>query len=994
MSQAQKPTPPYARYRQLPQATQVQDVPFQEAALDTFYQKYALRNDQGAAIDTGMEDAFERIAQALANQEPRNKRQWKEAFLWALRMGATPAGRIIANAGAAQHKPQTALINCTVSETIEDSMAGIMGRCYDAAITLKGGAGIGYCFSTLRPRGSFVAGDGSTTSGPMSFMDIYDKMCFTVSSAGGRRGAQMATFHIAHPDVLDFIRAKREQGRLRQFNLSVLVPDDFIEALDADALWPLVFPLRHAELEFDSIDLDDPDQVIYRDWPFHEPDYIVAEDGRVACKVYQRIPARRLWDLLMNATYDYAEPGIIFIDRVNEQNNNWFCEQIEATNPCVSKRAWVMTEQGPQQVWELARTPSYLRVHGQAYPSGAEGFFMTGHQKLYRLETEQGYTLELTGEHPVYALDPEPHWCPAWKLTPGTRIQLHSHTKEACLSRWPGWGRADQGRTEAERAISMLDWAFIERTSSEFYRGFLSRLLARHGLEVSKADQASHWLGLGVRDQAAAEAIQRMLLRMGIWSDRGERGDQVWIPESQAPLLHAWALHADAKSNTAIHEAVERRAEQVPFPSQEDYWATFSGLIEQDVEPVYDVQVDEIHAFDANGLMVHNCGEQALPPGGSCLLGSVNLTRFVREPFSAQAHFDWERFDEVVRIFTRMLDNVVDINGLPLEIQRHELLEKRRHGMGFTGLGSAMTMLRMRYGDPDSVAFTEAVTKRLSLIGWQTGLELAQEKGPAPVFERQYRVSSEMLASRPEMAKDGYQVGDTVSARVLWGRYSRYMRRIGQEDPELLEALITHGARFTHHSSIAPTGTISLSLGNNASNGIEPSFAHQYQRNLTETGRKTRRAVDVFSYELLAYRHLVDPEASAQSGLPDYFITAEDISPKQHVAVQAAAQKWVDSSISKTINVPTEHPYEDFKAIYRYAYSQGLKGCTTFRFNPEHFSGVLVREEDLQSTIYEFTLDDGQVLRCRGDEEIEYDGEIHTAANLYDALKEGYYGRF
>jgi ribonucleoside-diphosphate reductase alpha chain len=249
------------------------------------------------------------------------------------------------------------------------------------------------------------------------------------------------------------------------------------------------------------------------------------------------------------------------------------------------------------------------------------------------------------------------------------------------------------------------------------------------------------------------------------------------------------------------------------------------------------------------------------------------------------------------------------------------------------------------------------------------------------------------------MRRDGYLPGDRVKGRVLHAKYSRYMQRLAEVAPELVEELAENGARFTHHSSIAPTGTISLSLANNASNGIEPSFAHHYFRNVIREGKKSKEKVDVFSFELLAYRELVNPQASASmegegDTLPDYFIAADNVTPKQHVDIQAAAQKWVDSSISKTANVPTDYPFEDFKDIYLYAYQKELKGCTTFRFNPEAFQGVLVKEKDLEKTTYEFTLEDGTVVSLKGNEEVEYDGETHTAANLYDALKEGYYGKF
>ena len=239
-----------------------------------------------------------------------------------------------------------------------------------------------------------------------------------------------------------------------------------------------------------------------------------------------------------------------------------------------------------------------------------------------------------------------------------------------------------------------------------------------------------------------------------------------------------------------------------------------------------------------------------------------------------------------------------------------------------------------------------------------------------------------------------------IEGKVLHAKYSRYMQRVAEVAPELVEELAEVGSRFTHHSSIAPTGTISLSLANNASNGIEPSFAHHYSRNVIREGKKSKEKVDVWSYELLAYRELVNPKAmpfaeDAEGKLPDYFISADDISPKEHVDVQAAAQKWVDSARSrKTANVPTDYPYEDFKDIYRYAHEQGLKGCTTFRFNPAAFQGVLVKEADLENTTYRFELEDGSVVEVKGNEQIEYDGEMHTAANLFDALKEGYYGKF
>ncbi len=524
---------------------------------------------------------------------------------------------------------------------------------------------------------------------------------------------------------MEFIRAKREDGRLRQFNLSLLITEEFIEAVKNDGEWQLIFPVTAKEARQDGTDLNNDESIVWADWPSKEG--LVEDDkGRVACKIYRTMPARNLWNLIMSSTYDYAEPGFILIDKVNQMNNNWFCEDIRATNPC---------------------------------------------------------------------------------------------------------------------------------------------------------------------------------------------------------------------------------------------------------------------------------GEQPLPPYGACLLGSVNLTKFVRDPFTEKAYFDWDMYRKVVAIFTRMLDNVVEINQLPLEKQREEIQTKRRHGMGFLGLGSTLTMLRHKYGSAASIAFTEQVSQEMAITGWEQAIALAEEKGAAPVMDKEFDVTPKMMRLRPEMAKDGIKVGDKVKGKVLHAKYSRYMQQIGEVRPDLIEKLVQTGGRFTHHSSIAPTGTISLSLANNASNGIEPSFAHHYTRNVIKPGKKSKESVDVFSFELLAYRELINQKAMPYSTkedeqLPEYFITADDITPSQHVEVQAAAQRWIDSSISKTANVPTDFPFENFKDIYMDAYDKGLKGCTTFRFNPEVFQGVLVKEEDLENTTYVFTLEDGTTFEAKGNEKIEYDGEEHTAANLYDALKEGYYGKF
>lgn len=315
-----------------------------------------------------------------------------------------------------------------------------------------------------------------------------------------------------------------------------------------------------------------------------------------------------------------------------------------------------------------------------------------------------------------------------------------------------------------------------------------------------------------------------------------------------------------------------------------------------------------------------------------------------------------------------MLDNVVDINGLPLGKQRDEIVNKRRHGMGYLGLGSAIAMLQIAYGSEESVDFTTEVTRTLAIVGYEEGVALAKEKGAAPIMNQEF---------------------DGVEGKYYWID-SEYMQKIWKERPDLKNDATVYGCRFTHHSSIAPTGTISLSFGNNVSNGIEPSFAHQYARNIIVEGKKTKEQVQVYSFEKLLYESM----NGVTEILPAYFVDASTIDPKQHVDIQAAAQYWIDSSISKTINVPTDYPFEDFKDIYIYAYDKGLKGCTTFRYNPDAFSGVLVKDADLSSTTYVFKTESGKTFKVKGNEDIKYDGETHKAANLFDALKEGLYGKF
>ena len=555
--------------------------------------KYRLKEADGTPIDVTVEDSWRRVARDLASVET-DKAAWETRFYAALEdFKFLPAGRILAGAGTGR---SVTLFNCFVMGTIPDSMAGIFDMLKEAALTMQQGGGIGYDFSTIRPRGAAVHGVAADASGPLSFMDVWDAMCRTIMSAGSRRGAMMATMRCDHPDIESFITAKQDSARLRMFNLSVLITDPFMEAVKADGPWDLTF------------------------------------GGRV----YHTVNARDLWNKIMRATYDFAEPGVIFIDRINAMNNLNYLEQIAATNPC---------------------------------------------------------------------------------------------------------------------------------------------------------------------------------------------------------------------------------------------------------------------------------GEQPLPPYGACLLGSVNLARLVSAPFSDAARLDAAALDELVRTAVRMMDNVVDASRFPLPQQEAEARNKRRIGLGVTGLADALLMLGLRYGSDEAATQTEAWMKAIARSAYLASVDMAREKGAFPLFD-----ATKYLASG----------------------------NMAQMDEDVREAVRQHGIRNALLTSIAPTGTISLYAGN-VSSGIEPVFAYAYTRKvLQKDGSRTEE--EVVDYAVQMWR-----EMKGDAALPDYFVNAQTLAPMDHVKMQAAAQKWIDSSISKTINCPVDISFDDFKDVYMAAYESGCKGCTTYRPN-EVTGSVLTVSETSEKT--------------------------------------------
>ncbi len=922
--------------------------------------KYRLKRPDGSPVDATLDDTFWRVARAAATPEKGGKRareKWAQRFHAAIAdMGFLPAGRILAGAGTGR---AVTLFNCFVLGTIEDDLGAIFSGVKDAALTMQQGGGIGHDFSTLRPQGALVASIGADASGPVSFMDVWDAMCRTIMSAGSRRGAMMGTLRCDHPDIETFIDAKSDPRRLRNFNLSVLVTDAFLDAVRADRPW---------ELKFGG-------------------------------KVYRTLPARALWERIMQATYDFAEPGVVFIDRVNERNNLSYCERISATNPCVTTDTWVHTSEGPRQVRDLTGHAFSTRVDGVDHNSGDAGFFCTGRKPLIRLETAEGYALRLTADHRVRRVKSfgrssiETDWCSAGELRPGERIVLNDHRAnaewpgpfnlnegyllgllvgdgtlkqdKAVLSVWQqeavvngteaqlapgtaavmeaalaaaktlkhrsdfaGWQRV-AGRSEHRLVLGALKslaaqvgmepgnkaiTPVIESASSAFYRGFL-----RGFFDADASVQGDQRKGVSVRlaqsDLDRLQAVQRMLLRLGIVSTlfRERRSAQsMLLPDGRGGSRR---YEVKAQHELVISSAnLERFRSVVGFAdtdkavkldqllarykrslNRERFTAVVTRVVADGVEDVYDVQVPGINAFDANGIYAHNCGEQPLPPFGACLLGSINLARLIEHPFTGRARLDLGRLEERVKLAVRFLDNVIDISNYPLEPQRQEARAKRRIGLGVTGLGDALIFCGIKYGSREATALAASWMKAIQNATYMASAELAAEKGAFPLFEAERFLASPNVAGLDKPAREA-------------------VRRLG----------IRNGCL----TSIAPTGTISL-LAGNVSSGIEPVFDFVHRRRvLDKSGATHEELVEDYAHALFRRQF------AAATPLPDSFIKAADLTPRGHLEMQAALQAHVDSAISKTINCPEDISFEAFKNVYLEAHALGLKGCTTYRPNP------------------------------------------------------------
>ena len=969
----------------------------QEVSEDVLLEKYAKKDEKTE------HDIFKRVAKGIAKAEkPNFRKKWEKAFYENMVRGAIGAGRIMSAGGS---NILATLMNCyviPVSDSIkdydEDGDPGIYIALTESAETMRRGGGVGYNFSKIRPKGAKVGSVGSLASGPCSYMNIFDSSCKTVESAGERRGAQMGILNINHPDIEEFVKAKRTEGRWNNFNVSVYVTDEFMNA-------------KNNNLEIELVHKAEPSE------GYFTKDTYQRADGMW---VYKKINALELWDTILKSNYDYAEPGILFRDTINGDNNLWYCETLDATNPCVTSDTWIMTDNGASQVKDLIGQSFNAIVDGKPYKTISNGFFSTGIKDVYKLITEEGFEVRLTEDHRVLKISKqtrdirETEWVAAKDLKQEDKIVLNNHLS---LNTWNGKGTEEEGYllglligdgwiNDSKAVVSVWetnvpngtmgvmlaaeDAAFtlphredfigfqkrtscnsnrmsskaifdlavsmgvtkdnktitpeIEKASSDFNIGLIRGLFDTDG-----SVQGNHEKGVSLRlSQSNLKlllAAQRILLRFGIvskvYANRRDaekrllpdgKGDykyyeckashELIISKSNLFTYNEKIGFSDTENSRKIKELLEGYKRT---PNKESFTATVFALVKDTTEEVFDVTVDQVHAFDGNGLMLHNCAEEPLPKYGCCDLGPIILSKFVKNPFTPQASFDFDSFIASVKIQTRFLDNVLDVTYWPLEQQKKESDSKRRIGIGFTALANTLAMLNLKYNKQDGLDMAKKIAEEMRNAAYIASVDLAIEKGRFPLFHADKYLKPGTFASRlPEEIKEGIR---------------------------------KYGLRNSHLLSIAPTGTVSLAFADNASNGIEPPFSLAYKRKKRLTGDDNWKTYNVVDHSVRVYLSTLEDQAFANSlqeaicnykteftyndkvylvseNIPDTIITAQDLTAEEHLKILEVVQPFIDTSISKTVNVPVECTFEDFKNIYDIAWVSKLKGVSTYRPNP------------------------------------------------------------
>ncbi len=886
----------------------------QPISIDVLLEKYA-KGDEDS-----IDDVRARVTRGLAEVEkPELRAEWEKRFHQAMVDGFIPGGRVNSAAGTGI---AATLINCfvqPVGDAITEEKNGvpsIYGALANAAETMRRGGGVGYDFSNIRPKGALVKGTHSRASGPLSYMRVFDKSCETLESAGARRGAQMAIIRCDHPDVEEFIHAKRD-GSLSNFNMSVAVTDAFMRAVEADAeieLWHAVEPFHNGE---------GPSAATQR------------ADGTW---VYRKARARDLFDQIMQSTYNHAEPGVVFIDRVNEDNNLSYVETISATNPCVTAETRMHTQHGMVRIGDLYASGVALEatvdrrtlddeVRGTTVRPAKPAFMTATKAEVYRVETADGYEIKATAWHEFYTRRGKIKLA---ELRVGDELLVQSGKGQfgtegsaelgRLLGMIAGDGQTPSGNSTDVAALDTLvratraaiatrvvapakagaqlrapgNWApaFAGATGAEpcarvaFIRSvLLARYLAHLGFpaETKRAVPEVVWRG--------NEDCVRGYLR-GLLQTDGNLVGQLSLLKDVQVLLANFGIFSSIRRREPDYELIVDGGSRV----EQSFTSRIAGITFAGREAVYDTTQPDHNSVIFNGLVTGQCGEQPLPPYGCCCLGSINLNKFVRDAFAESASFDFDKLKSVVKVSIRALDNVLDATLWPLQAQADEANAKRRVGLGFTGLGNALTMLNLRYDTEPARKMASEISRAMRDASYEASAELAQEKGKFPLFDADRFLAAPHCASR---------LPDDIKAKIR-----------------------KHGTRNSHLLSIAPTGTISLAFAGNASGGIEPTFSWTYVRKKRmPDGSRQEYAVEDYAYRL--YKHM----GGDAEHLPPSFVHALEMSAADHMKMIAAVQPYIDAAVSKTVNVPEDYLFEDFKQLYLDAWHAGLKGITTYRPN-------------------------------------------------------------
>lgn len=764
-------------------------------------------------------EAMIRVADSLKDNE-EHYLQFKEILL---DQRFLPAGRVQAAMGAPR---EVTSFNCFVSGTLEDSMDSIMEKAAEAAQTMRLGGGIGYDFSSLRPRGDHIASLDSRSSGPISFMGIFDAICKTIASAGHRRGAQMGVLRVDHPDIEEFIKAKNNSTTLTQFNVSVGITDEFMDAVINDKMFDLKF------------------------------------EG----KRYKTVRARYLWDEILRSTWDWAEPGVLFIDTINKKNNLGYCETIAATNPCLHPDTLIETVEGRVRIADI-KEPTIVYT---SMPDGSLGMARSTaswvsktNAKVWRITTRNGKEIKVTADHKL--LVHEKGWVKACDLTLGDRIV------QLCRARRGSEYSGVKLTTENNRAYRME-----HRMIAEAIYGDLGNTVVHH---IDNNTYNNHIDNFEILTEEEHNRLTSSTTHPQEHQVHGVDGRFVATgvsPKRITPMPEHLKSNMKNNSSNAVVEIVP------------DF----------EVTDVYDLTVEGTHNMIGNFMVVHNCGEQPLPPYGACLLGSFNLVKYVEDHWEDEYEdeevffhkFNYDRLKHDIAPVVRAMDNVIDRTVYPLEEQRLEAQSKRRMGLGVTGVANAGEALGYTYGSPEFLEWLEEVMTVIRDTCYQSSISLALEKGPFPLFQADKYLESGFARTLPE---------------------------------NIRRDLNNYGIRNSHLLSVAPTGTISLSA-DNVSSGIEPVFSHSYERTIqTFEGPKVERVED-YGYRVFGVKGK----------------TANELSVFDHVKVLNTASRFVDSACSKTCNVGDEVTWDQFKDVYMQAYLGGASGCTTFRASGKRY-GIL-----------------------------------------------------